>query len=79
MKDYLKKKEVQCDLSVYKKEQLFRLPFMEKGTAKDGRQPAKGLIMPKASAIGTYSLFYKFVNEKLVPCEFDEKKFIVRQ
>ena len=70
MKDYLKKKEVQCDLSVYKKEQLFRLPFMEKGSAKDGRQP-------KAFAVGTYSLFYKFVNEKLVPCEFDEKKFIV--
>lgn len=64
MKDYLKKKEVQCDLSVYKKEQLFRLPFMEKGSAKDG-------------SVGTYSLFYKFVNEKLVPCEFDEKKFIV--
>lgn len=61
MKDYLKKKEVQCDLSVYKKEQLFRLPFMEKGSGQSG----------------TYSLFYKFVNEKLVPCEFDEKKFIV--
>jgi len=73
IKAWVKDRDIDCDLSVYKKEQLFRMPFMEKDTRQKTRSEDGD------GGGGVYNRFYEVKDDTLLPCEFLEKNFLVRQ
>lgn len=64
IKAWVKAQDIDCDLSVYKKEQLFRVPF----AGKDGD-----------GGDGIYNRFYEVKDGMFIACEFSEKNFLIHQ
>jgi len=72
IKAWVKDRDIDCDLSVYKKEQLFRMPFMEKDTRQKTRSE-------DGDGGGIYNRFYEVKDDKFIVCEFSEKNFLIHQ